>query len=283
MARVLVTGAGGQLGAAFCTALAPTTDVVARDRAGLDVTDREAVRRAIGEAAPDVIVNCAAYNAVDAAEDDVPGAFAGNAFAVRNLALEATAAGATLVHFSSDFVFDGEGSAPYTEDDPPNPRSVYAQSKLVGEWFAADCPRHYVLRVESLFGGPQRKSSADFLLDRLEAGTPPTVFVDRTVSPSYVYDVVAATQALVARRAPFGLYHCVNDGSATWLDISVALKAMTGLTTPLVEMRFADATLKAARPRYCALSNAKLAAAGVTMPDWPDALRRHLQAIGKIG
>ena len=283
MRRVLVTGAGGQLGAAFSATLAPPIEVVARDRAALDITNREAVRRAIGEAGVDVVVNCAAYNAVDQAEDDVEGAFAGNAFAVRNLALEARAAGATLVHFSTDFVFDGEASAPYTEEDPTNPRSVYAQSKLVGEWFAAECPRHYVLRVESLFGGPHRRSSADFLLERLEAGTPPTVFVDRTVSPSYVHDVVTATQSLVTSGAPFGLYHCVNDGAGTWLDIAVALKAMTGLTTPLVEKRFAEAALKAPRPRYCVLSNAKLTAAGAHMPAWPDALRRHLRALGKIG
>src|SRR4051812_38803680 len=106
MTRLLVTGAGGQLGSAFCETLAGECDLVALDRAALDITNREAVRRAVGDAAPDVIVNCAAYNAVDQAEDDVEGAFAGNAFAVRNLALEARAAGATFVHYSTDFVFD---------------------------------------------------------------------------------------------------------------------------------------------------------------------------------
>jgi dTDP-4-dehydrorhamnose reductase len=275
--RLLVTGVAGQLGAAFCERLSGQVDLVGLDRAGLDIASRGAVRRAIGDAAPDVVVNCAAYNAVDRAEDDVEGAFAVNAFAVRNLALEAAAAGATLVHYSTDFVFDGEATTPYTEDVAANPRSVYAQSKLAGEWFAADCPRHYVLRVESLFGGRRRKSTFDTILARLRAGDPPQVFTDRTVSPSYVHDVVDATLALLRREAPVGLYHCVNSGAATWLEVAETLRAAAGVDTPLRPTTLAEARLRAQRPRYCALSNDKLRAVGIAMPGWQDALGRHLQ------
>src|SRR5204863_1666353 len=116
---------------------------------------------------PDAVINCAAYNNVDGAEDHASDALRANAMAVRLLARGAAAAGAVFVHYGTDFVFDGLGSRSYTEDDEPAPQSVYACSKLLGDWFAVDCPRHYVLRVESLFGGSQRRSSVDRIADAI--------------------------------------------------------------------------------------------------------------------
>src|SRR5688572_1099620 len=135
--RVLIAGAAGQLGDTIARTFAGDT-VIAHSRVTLDVTDPDAVRRGVGEAAPDVVINCAAFNDVDAAEDRPAEAFALNAFAVRSLARAADAYGAMLVHYGTDFVFDGETDQPYAEDVPPTPRSVYAMSKLVGEWFALD-------------------------------------------------------------------------------------------------------------------------------------------------
>ena len=139
--RVLVTGADGQLAYYVARAFAGS-DVVALNRRALDITDPAAVANAVASAAPDVIVNCAAFNDVDGAEDRPEQALAVNAFAVRSLALAAETAGAALVHYSTDFVFDGaRTSQPYTEADAPTPRSTYASSKLMGEWFALDAPR----------------------------------------------------------------------------------------------------------------------------------------------
>src|SRR4029077_20706647 len=121
-------------------------------RADLDIADDAAVEAAMSRARPDVIVNAAAFTDVDAAEDQPVAALATNAFGVRALARAARTHGALLVHYSTDFVFDGAASAPYTEADRPNPQSTYAASKLIGEWFALDVSRAYVLRVESLFG-----------------------------------------------------------------------------------------------------------------------------------
>ena len=154
--RVLVTGAAGQLADAVLRAFADQ-HIVAHTRATLDVTDADAVRRAGDAARPDVIINCAAFNQVDAAETNPTDAFAVNAFAVRSLARAADAHGATLVHYGSDFVFagqDGPDTPPYDESVPPSPMSVYAASKLVGDWMALEYPRAFVLRVESLFGLP---------------------------------------------------------------------------------------------------------------------------------
>ena len=159
--RVLVTGASGQLAGAIATVFGRDSDVTALARAALDITDDRAVNDAVAAHRPDVVVNCAAYNDVDGAETEPVAALDVNAFAVRGLARAAAAAGATLVHYSSDFVFDGTASRPYTEDDRPNPQGVYAASKLLGEWFALEAGKALVLRVESLFGAPVRLRRPD--------------------------------------------------------------------------------------------------------------------------
>ncbi len=215
--HILVVGAQGQLGAAVVHELEPHHDVRALTHADLDVVDDEAVARVIAELRPDAIVNAASFNDVDRAEEEPIAALNTNAFGVRALARAAAAIGATLVHYSTDFVFDGSASEPYSEDDRPHPHSVYAASKLLGEWFAADVPSSYVLRVESLFGrapgsAPARGSVAG-ILKRMRAGEDVPVFEDRTVSPTYVVDAAAATRQVLERRPAPGLYHCVNTGA----------------------------------------------------------------------
>lgn len=280
--RFVVTGARGQLGAAMVRECAGRHTVVAMDRAVLDVTDEEAVFSAMTREKPDAIVNCTGYNAVDAAEDHPTEALAVNALAVRALARAATTVGAALVHFSSDFVFDGLGSTPMTEADRPNPRSVYAASKLLGEWFALDSPRSYVLRVESLFGevpgvGAPRGSVAG-IVSALRAGQAPKVFEDRTVSPTFVFDAARATRELLERQHAPGLYHCVNTGHCTWLEFATEAALILGVEPRFDVVRFADVRLPAVRPQYCALSNQKLTALGIEMPAWQEALGRYIQS-----
>jgi dTDP-4-dehydrorhamnose reductase len=278
--RIAVAGARGQLGGAIVRELAPRHEVISLVREDLDISDDQAVRTAIERLRPEAIINCAAYNDVDGAEDEPVRALNVNAFAVRALAGSAAATGAILVHFSTDFVFDGTASTPYREEDRPNPRSVYAASKLLGEWFAADAPRWYVLRVESLFGHipgarPARGSVAG-ILTKLMAGEEARVFEDRTVSPTYVVDAARATRELLELEALPGLYHCVNAGSCTWLEFARELARQAAVEPRLVPVRLADTRLRAERPLYCALSNQKLASAGVTMPTWQDAIARYL-------
>jgi dTDP-4-dehydrorhamnose reductase len=277
--KVVVTGAAGQLGAAMVKLFQQDTDVVPLTRAHLDLTDGRAVRDTMAATRPAVVINCAAYNHVDEAEAQPVAAFEANAMAVRSMADAAAQLDATFVHYSTDFVFSGTATEPHGEEYPPNPRSVYATSKLLGEWFAADVPRHFVLRVESLFGGPRRRSSVDKIIDGLIAGQPVPVFVDRTVSPSYVEDVARATKALLASAAAPGLYHCVNSGTCTWYELADEASRLLGVRPALVPTRAADLALPAARPLYCALSNAKLADAGITMPPWQDALARYVATL----
>jgi dTDP-4-dehydrorhamnose reductase len=276
---ILVLGAAGQLGQAVAARCAQDAPTVALARADLDLRDCPAVRQRVRDLQPAAIVNCAGYNQVDRAEDEPIVALEANAFALRTLARAATEVDAALIHYSSDFVFDGETDRPYTEDDRPAPQSVYAASKLLGEWFAADAPAHYVLRVESLFGGiTRRKSSLDRIIENVAAGASVKVFIDRVVSPSYVWDVAEATVALLGVRPPPGLYHCVNSGAASWHDVAVEVARQFGADAALEPITLADVQLRATRPRYCALSNAKLRAAGITMPTWQDALTRAIKA-----
>lgn len=273
---VVVTGAAGQLGSALVRLFAADSRVVALTRAELDLADGRAVHDTLARLAPALVINCAAYNHVDQAEREPVAALAVNALAVRALARAAAEVRATLVHYSTDFVFDGTATRPYREDDPPNPRSVYAVSKLLGEWFAADAPRYYVLRVESLFGGDRRKSSVDRILDALANGQPVRVFVDRTTTPSYVEDVAQATRALIERGAENGVYHCVSSGACTWYELAQEAARLLGVQPHLEPIRVAEVALPAQRPQYCVLSNAKLAALGIVMPPWQDALARHI-------
>ena len=282
--RALVTGAGGQLGRTVAQVFAAAgCDVVPLARADLDLTDDARVRAAVADLRPGAILNCAAYNDVDGAEDDPVTALAVNAFGVRSLARAAAGVDATLVHYGTDFVFDGTACEPYGEDDAPNPQGVYAASKLLGEWFARGA-RHYVLRVESLFGGGalapgadgrRLGSSLDRIADALLDGREVRAFVDRVVSPSYVDDVAGATLALLREAPPAGLYHCVGSGHATWFDVASALARELGVTPAIRGITLDELALRAPRPRFCALSNRKLAAAGVEMPHWWDAVARY--------
>jgi dTDP-4-dehydrorhamnose reductase len=278
----MVAGARGQLGAAIVHECA-AHDLVPLGRADLDVVDDRAVAEAIDRVRPDAIVNCVAYNDVDAAEDHPVDALEVNAFALRAFASGAERIGAALVHYSTDFVFDGTAAAPYTETDRPAPRSVYAASKLLGEWFALDAPRAYVLRVETLFGrapgGPPPRGSVASIAQALRDGRSVRVFEDRTVSPTHVVDAARATRRLLETLPEPGLYHCVSAGYGTWVDLARELARQLGVEPRLTPVRMQDVPLRAERPRFCALSNEKLRRAGIDMPTWQEAIARYAREI----
>jgi dTDP-4-dehydrorhamnose reductase len=277
--RIAVVGARGQLGAAVVHACRDRHDAIPLDRSVLDITDPAAVRAAFDRLQPDAVVNCAAYNAVDRAEEQAADALRVNAIAVRTMVR--ALGGAAFVHYGSDFVFDGTGDRPYLETDPASPVSVYGMSKLLGEWFAADAIQGYVLRVESLFGqapgGAPAKGSVAAIINALRAGQRPRVFEDRVVSPTYILDCAEATLALLERKAEPGLYHCVNTGSCTWLELAQEAARQLGVSSEFDVVKFTDVKFPAARPKYCALDNRKLTAAvGSPLRPWAEALRDHI-------
>ena len=277
--NVLVVGAAGQLGQAMVARLTAEHAVTSWTRDDLDLTCHREVRNKILKLAPSAVINCSGYNNVDRAEQDQETALSVNVLTVRSMARVVAELDAVLLHYSSDFVFAGTATTPYSEEDRPEPQSVYAQSKLVGEWMAADAPKHYVLRVESLFGGPKRRSSIDRIADAIRAGDAAPVFVDRVVSPSFVNDVVEASAYLLRTQPAFGVYHCVNTGHATWFEVGREIARRLGKTdVSLKPMHVREVPLPAARPMFAALSNAKLARAGFAMPSWQDAIARYLSS-----
>jgi dTDP-4-dehydrorhamnose reductase len=279
MNRVVVTGAAGQLGSMVAARLSKRCQVFPFTRAELDIANDERVRSTMASIGPDVVINCAAYNDVDGAESNAAAALQANSLGVRALARAAASVAAIFVHYGTDFVFDGEAARPYVETDPPRPLSTYGLSKLLGEWFALEAPAAYVLRVESLFGGHPAKSSVDKILAGLRAGNPVKVFHDRTVTPSFVEDVAAATERLLDTRAAYGIYHCVNSGTVTWLGIAEAIAAHLGTKGEIVPVSVNDVKFAARRPQYCALSNQKLADAGVDPQRWEEAIDRYMRSI----
>lgn len=276
--RLVVLGAGGQLGHSMSErAIAQGHTVIALTRRQADITQPKTLGAALAAAAPDAVFNCAAYARVDEAEDEPVEAFAANAWALRDLARLSRALSFTLVHYSTDFVFEGFEPIPRVETDATNPRGVYATSKLLGERFAAEAPAHYILRVESLFGGPAGKSSVDALLNGLIAGREVRPFADRTVSPSFVDDVSDASLKLVTLGAPAGLYHCVNSGHTTWLELTrTAAHLLNRPESQITPINMVGLTMRVPRPLLAALSNEKLRSVGVEMPTWQDALARYI-------
>jgi dTDP-4-dehydrorhamnose reductase len=281
--RILITGAGGQLAADLASACAGAGHTVSRRaRAELDIADDVAVRAALEETRPDVVLNPAAYNRVDDAEREPALSFAVNAFGPRALARAAAERDAILVHYSTDYVVDGAKGAPYTEDDAPLPLSAYASSKLAGEYFARTlAPRHYVLRVCGLFGLAGRTTRhGNFVETMLRAGANGRtlrVVADQVVAPTSTRDVVAATLALLERDAPYGLYHCTAQGETSWYDYARAIFALAGVAADLNPTTAHDYGAPAPRPAYSILDNNKLERAIGTRPrHWREALEEYL-------
>ena len=278
---MVIVGAAGQLGSALVTELrAGGATVVARTRRDLDVT-RDVAVAGITSHRPDVIINATAWNDVDGAEDDPDAALAVNRDGVARLAAAATASGAACVHYSTDFVFDGLATAPYPEDAGRNPLNAYGRSKAAGEDAVLRTPRAYVLRLSSVFGGrPGEGAGGRSTIDRMAAaladGRAVHAFADRTVSPSYTADVASITRQLIERQAPYGIYHGVSTGFTTWSALAGEIGRQLGVQGRIIETQSGSVTMRAPRPRFCALSNAKLARLGIVMPSWQDALARHL-------
>ena len=278
--KVLVTGAGGQLGQALCQRLGPRL-AWAGGRSELDVRDAAAVRKVVEEVRPDVVVNAAAYNQVDAAEAEPGEALAVNAEGPLHLARACRELGALLVHVSSDYVFDGRNSEPYREEDRPNPTSAYGVSKLAGELLVASATaEHLVVRTSAVFGaGGSRAKGGSFverILARARAGEPLRVVADQVFSPTYAPDLAAGLLALVEAGAR-GLFHLTNQGACTWHEMATAALEMAGPRVAVQAIRTEDLDAPARRPAYSVLDNARYGALGLTpLRPWREALSEML-------
>jgi dTDP-4-dehydrorhamnose reductase len=281
--RILVTGAQGQLGRELAATLAPLGHVTAVDREELDLEDRGTVARALAQYAPELIVNAAAYTAVDQAESEPAQAFAVNADAPALMAQFARASGALLIHYSTDYVFDGTQRVPYDEDAAPNPLNVYGASKLAGEQaIAASGARALTLRTSWVYG----LRGKNFLLTirRLAATRDELrIVADQAGTPNWCRELARATARLVAQGLPYlaqraGLYHLSASGATTWYDFARAIVGDTERPR-VVPITTSDYPTPARRPAYGVLSTARFARTfGFALPDWRRSLAECMTA-----
>jgi dTDP-4-dehydrorhamnose reductase len=270
--RILLTGATGQVGWELRRTLAPLGEVKFFDRFGLDLADTPPLVATVRALQPEVIVNAAAYTAVDKAEGERDLAFAVNATAPRVLAEEAKRIGALLVHYSTDYVFDGEKASPYVEDDPTHPLSVYGESKLAGEQaIARSGCRHLTLRTSWVYGPRGRNFYLTML--RLAKERPELRVVDDQVgAPTSSLEIARATAALLGKGAQ-GLYHMSAAGETTWCGFARAILKRAGIETPVAAIRTEDYPTPAKRPRNSRLDCSKLRReTGVALAGWEAAL-----------
>jgi dTDP-4-dehydrorhamnose reductase len=267
--RWIVVGSAGMLGQDVVeVAGAAGHDVVALARTDLDVTDAAACRAALDGA--DVVVNCAAYTAVDDAETHEAEAFAVNAVGAANLARAAAEGGARLVHPSTDYVFAGDAHAPYAEDAPVAPRSAYGRTKAAGEWAVrAASPDHLVLRTAWLYGAGGGNFPRTIVRVARERGAVDVVD-DQRGQPTWTRDVADLAVRLVAAEAPGGVYHATSSGDATWFDFARAAVGSAGLDPGIVRPTTSEAFVRPApRPAYSVLGHDALRKAGVEpIGDW---------------
>jgi dTDP-4-dehydrorhamnose reductase len=270
--RILLTGATGQVGWELRKTLAPLGEVRFLDRYGLNLADTPTLIASVRALQPGIIVNAAAYTAVDKAEAERDEAFAVNATGPRVLAEEAKRIGAFLVHYSTDYVFDGEKATAYVEDDATNPLSVYGASKLAGERaIATSGCRHLILRTSWVYGPRGRNFYLTML--RLAKERPELRVVDDQVgAPTSSLEIARATATLLEKRAE-GLYHMTAGGETSWCGFARAILEQARMNTPVVAIRTEDYPTPARRPRNSRLDSSKLRREhGVALAPWEEAL-----------
>jgi dTDP-4-dehydrorhamnose reductase len=282
--RAVVFGASGQLGVELCGELRRRRyEIAAFERVKLDITDAEQVERAAAEFDPSAVFNAAAYNQVDVSEREPLAAMAANGLAVRNLALACRQNDARLVHFSTDYVFDGTLGRPYTEEDAVHPLGAYAVSKLAGELYAqAYLDRPLIVRTSGVFGPGGLKTARgnfpELMLRLAKEGKPIRVVEDHVASPTYAPALASRSIDLLERDLA-GIFHVGGGEAISWFHYARLIFDKAGIAADLLPTNEREYRTAARRPRFSALANARMAACGIeAMPPLSEAVERYLAA-----
>lgn len=279
MKNVLVTGAAGQLGNALREAFSGSPDITPFyvDRAELDITDRNAIDEYVSGNNIDIIVNCAAYTAVDKAEDETTKAAAVNTEAVGYIAQTARKHKVKVIHISTDYVFAGNNFRPYNENDEPYPRSIYGRTKHEGEGMLnAYCPDAVIIRTAWLYS----ERGDNFVKKMLSLASKTEtlrVVMDQIGTPTYAADLADAIRVIITSpQWKPGIYHYTNEGVASWYDFSKAIMRFSGFDkVKIIPVSTAEYPARAARPNYSILSKSKIKQTfGIDIPYWQDSLER---------
>lgn len=278
--RIAVLGSAGQLGRDLLPRL--KGDVVPLTRADIDLAAPQDFTERLKSLRADVLVNCAAYNLVDKAEDDPAPAFAANATGVQALTEACAAVGIRLVHVSTDYVFgaDTARTTPYLETDTPGPVSKYGESKLAGERAALTVPGNLAIRTCGLYGvwgsGGKGGNFVETMLRVAGQGKPLRVVADQRCTPTYTADLAEGMAKLI-EKGTSGLIHLTSAGDCTWHEFAAAIFRLSGVTADLTPITSAEFGAKAKRPGYSVMGSNRAAETGVQLRPWPDALADYLK------
>ena len=280
--KLAIIGANGQLGTDLQEVLSADHNVIEMNHADIEITDIDSVNRVLKAARPEMVLNTAAYNLVAEAEKFPDKAFDINSTGVLNLASVCQHLGILLVHYSTDYVFDGKKQKPYTENDCPNPLSVYANTKLAGEYFALNyCSNSFVIRVSGIYGKvASRGKGGNFITTMLKLAREKSevrVVEDEILTPTPTYYIAKNTAALIKTKA-FGLYHMSCEGQCSWYEFAKVMWETLKLQTPLHAASVKDFPAVVKRPFYSVLENKNLKELGINqMPEWKQALKEFLK------
>lgn len=281
--KVVVIGATGQLGIDLCCVLSgQKTTVCPLTHREIDVSCSETVDGVLGSIEADIVINTAAFHKVEECERQPEQSFAVNATGPRNLAQVCQKLNAVLVHFSTDYVFDGAHHRPYTESDLPSPLNVYGISKLAGEhMLRLTCERHFIIRTCGLYGlaGSSGKGGnfVETMLNKADQRVPIRVVDDQVLTPTFTRDLAEAVTNLIRTEA-YGLYHVSAEGECSWYEFAHEIFELEKLSVDLEPVKTAEFASPVRRPAYSVLSKQKLAALGIAMPPWHAGLCRYLSA-----
>jgi dTDP-4-dehydrorhamnose reductase len=277
--RALLTGCRGQVGTDLARVLGGRAEVVAHDHASLDLADPDAIVARVREARPDVILNAGAYTAVDKAESEPEAAHAVNGNAPGLLAEEAKRCGALLVHFSTDYVFDGTKREPWIESDATSPLGAYGRSKLHGEDLVrAELPDHAIVRTAWLFG-PHGPNFVSTMLRLAAERDEVQVVTDQVGSPTFAGHLAPALVDM-AERTDTGIFHGAGSGSCSWYELTLEAYDAAGVACRVLPTTAEQFARPAPRPAYSVLGSER--EHPITLPPWQEGVRAHLAALEEV-
>lgn len=285
--KILITGAKGMLAQAVREKFEKENELILTDVQDLDITNEQAVKDFVASVKPDYIINCAAYTAVDKAEENEELAEKINADGPKNLALAAKENNAILVHISTDYVFPGDLDVEkaYTEEDATGPVTAYGRTKLHGEQaIANNCDKYYIFRTAWLYG--EGKNFVRTMLTLSETRDEISVVCDQHGSPTYTEDLTSIIYQAIEKKIPFGIYHSTNQEFTTWSEFTKKIFELSNISTkvnPITSEEYSKQyPTSANRPKNSQLSKNKLLSNGIEIPNWEDALKRYLKKEGRM-
>ena len=284
--KITIIGSSGQLGTDLVKVLRDKHEVIGLTHQDLEVTDYNSCL-ILKKDRPDIIINTAAFHKTDQCEDEPLKAFSVNALGARNIARVSKEIEATVTFISTDYVFDGSKKKPYAEDDAPNPINTYGISKLAGELFTKQNPKHYIVRLSSLFGiaGASGKGGnfVETMITKAKKNEPLSVVNDMWMTPTYTKDAARVIQEIIEKRLPSGIYHASNQGQCTWFQFTQEIMRLAGLHPTLKPTETSQQQTKARRPSFSALKSTMLPKHGMQTREWKEALAEYMVEKGHIG